>query len=67
MTLRVYRLDVATGEQTELPTVDPGPVLSAGLTQTYPPCTCARCQPRTGPVESDAQLPIRQGATAADA
>jgi hypothetical protein len=45
MTLRVYRLDVATGEQTELPTVDPSPVLSAGLTQTYPPCACPRCLP----------------------
>ena len=45
MTLRVYRLDVATGKQTELPTVDPSPVLSAGLTQTYPPCACPRCLP----------------------
>ena len=62
MTLRVYRLDVATGEQTELPTVDPSPVLSAGLTQTYPPCASPRCPPsgvaaehsnRLDPLEAD--------------
>ena len=45
MTLRVYRLDTATGERTELPHVDPSPVFSAGITQTYPPCACLRCLP----------------------
>jgi len=61
MTLRVYRLDTATGERTEVPHVDPSPVLSAGITQTYPPCTCRRCLPRavapTKPIRRSPEFP----------
>ena len=54
MALRVYRLDIGTGELTELAHVDPSPVLSAGITQTYPPCTCPRCLPSSaGPAPKE--------------
>lgn len=61
MTLRVYRLDATTGARTELPHVDPSPVLYAGISQTYPPCSCPRCLPHTGgrptPGHRDPELP----------
>lgn len=45
MTLRVYRINAATGEQTELPHVDPSPLTIPVAAPLYPPCVCPRCQP----------------------
>lgn len=53
MTLQVYRLNVETGEQTELPHVDPSPVAAPGLTQNFPPCACPRCLPSAGPAQRE--------------
>lgn len=54
MTLQVYRLNAETGEQTELPHVDPSPVACPGLTQNYPPCACPRCLPGADPALGEA-------------
>ena len=55
MTLTVHLLNAATGEQTELPHVDPSPLPSPGLSQSFPPCTCPRCLPRAAEPPQDEQ------------
>ena len=55
MTLTVYRLNPTTGEQTELPHVDPSPLPSPGLTQAFPPCACPRCLPTAADLPQDEQ------------